>query len=79
MIVVSTIHIIRELFRTKENATGETKMEPLLDPNKDLEGMIRNQFLKQEQEIQDREAKLYRLEKELRERENWVINHENLR
>ena len=27
--------IIREIFPTKENATGETKMEPSLDPNKD--------------------------------------------
>ena len=71
--------IIRELFPTKENATGETKMEPSLDPNKDLEGIIRNEFLIQEQEIQDREAKLYKLEKELQEREKWVINQEKLR
>ena len=42
-------------------------MESLLDPNKHLEEMIRNQFLKQEQEIKDREAKLYKLEKELQE------------
>ena len=40
--------------------------------------MIRNQFLIQEQEIQDREAKLYKLEKELQEREKWVINQEKL-
>ena len=43
-------------------------MESLLDPNKYLEGMIRNQLLKREQEIKDREAKLYKLEKELLER-----------
>ena len=48
-------------------------MEPSLDLNKDLEGMIRNQFLIQEQEIQDREAKLYKLEKELQETKNGSL------
>ena len=54
-------------------------MKPSLDPNKDLIGMISNQFLIQEHEIQDREATLYKLEQELQEREKWVINQEKLR